>query len=94
MTQEHPAYGSSNDLNKPNSPQCLPYEHPDYRPPTVAELRDALNHGEHWTGSFAAKKLGIKDPRTIRKWISETDQTKIPYSAWRLLLIMKGIVNA
>lgn len=49
------------------------------------------------SGSQVAALTGVKDPRNVRKWTAPEDSNnfaKIPYSAWRLLLVYGGIVNA
>lgn len=90
MSELHEKYGECLGLNKPGDPQCLPVDDPAYRPPTPEEIRDALRHGEYWTGAVAAVHLGVSG-RTIRKWTG--GEQEMPYAAWRLLLILKRIVG-
>ncbi len=74
----------------PRESSALPFSSPNYQPPSAEDIREALKHGEHWTGSVAATMLGVNS-RTIRKWTG--GECEMPYAAWRLLLILKGIVS-
>ena len=91
MTEIAGQYGPCLNLNNHNDPQCLRFTDPRYVPPTSEQIRDALKYGKHWTGAQTAKALGIQSSRTIRKWTG--GENEIPYAAWRLLLLMKGIVE-
>ncbi len=59
-------------------------------PPTGEEIREVLRLAG-FSGSKAAKALGLvgKGDRTVRRWISE-DST-IPYAAWVLLCDFAGL---
>ena len=67
----------------------LPFADPRYQDPTGDEVREALRRAG-LTGAAAGELLGVSG-RTIRKWIGE--ERKIPYSAWRLLLMLTGLVD-
>lgn len=56
----------------------------EWRQPTGSEIREVMKMAG-FTGSEAAKQLGLgaKGDRTVRRWIGE--ETKIPYAAWALL---------
>lgn len=58
--------------------------------PTGEEVREVL-HLADFTGSIAAKMIGLgkKGDRTVRRWISE--ETHIPYTAWALLCDFAGL---
>lgn len=58
-----------------------------YMPPSPGEIRDTF---KPLSASQVAAMLGVVSPRTIRKWIS--GESQIPYSAWRLFLVMTGRV--
>ena len=76
----------TDELDGIRSTTMLLYTHPDYTPPTPDEVK-ALLKDMKLTGKEAAKILGVSSGRTIRKWTGGT--TKIPYAAWRLLLLEK-----
>ncbi len=59
----------------------------NWEAPSGQEIREIFHP---YSGSQVAKMLGISDARTVRKWIGE--ESKIPYSTWRLFLIMTGRV--
>lgn len=65
-----------------------PYADPQYRHPSPADVRAVLAYGE-LSSESAAKIVGVTGRRTIGKWAS--GQRKIPYAAWRLLLIHVGL---
>lgn len=72
---------------------CRVFTDPNYRSPTSDEIRMALKIGG-LTGGQAAKLLGVSTvggSRTVRKWTG--GEREIPYSAWRLLLILIGVVS-
>jgi hypothetical protein len=58
--------------------------------PTGEEIREVLRLAG-FTGSKAAKALGLgaKGDRTIRRWIGE--DSAIPYAAWALLCHFAGL---
>ena len=62
----------------------LPKYHPDYQQPTTDDIRDVLRRHE-LSGAKAGALLGVGS-RAIRKWVG--GEHPIPYSAWRLLLII------
>lgn len=65
-----------------------PYGDPQYQAPTAKDVRMVLKYGE-LTQSTAAKVVGVRSDRTIRKWVN--GDREIPYAAWRLLLIRVGL---
>lgn len=70
-------------------PECLqPAE--VWEQPSGDEVREVLRLSG-FTGSQAAKKLGLKNrgDRTIRRWTGE--ETPIPYTAWALLCDYAGL---
>lgn len=71
----------------------LPFESSDYTPPNCDEVRSLIRK-HSLTGTDVAKLLGV-NPRTVRKWQTCTgpNATDIPYSTWRLLLILVGEVS-
>lgn len=57
---------------------------PTWQKPTGEEIREVLRRAG-FTGSDAAKclGLGVKGDRTVRRWVSE--ESVIPFTAWALL---------
>ncbi len=69
-------------------PPTLRLYHEGWEPPTGEEIREAFFP---FTGGQVAKLLGV-EARQVRRWIGE-DAT-IPYSAWRLwLIILEKVPN-
>lgn len=70
-------------------------DNPKYRKPTGIEIKEVFEHlaGIHSKG-VVCKMLGIKSKtnptQTVNRWINE--ESEIPYSAWRMLLILDGRV--
>lgn len=70
-------------------------DHPKYVEPTCDEIKTVIDHlaGIH-SKTIVSKMLGLNvsnDPtRTINRWIK--GDAKIPYAAWRMLLILDGRV--
>jgi hypothetical protein len=56
--------------------------------PTGEEVRAVLKMA-NLSGSEASKKLGLKDGRTIRRWVSE--DSPIPYACWAILCDLAGL---
>lgn len=76
------------------------YSTGNYSPPTPEEIA-ALIKLAGWSQAEAARLVGAgfnaKGSSTIRKWKAKTanaDHRKIPYSAWRHLLVCAGVVSA
>jgi len=105
MTQEHPTYGANRGAPETlqafrNRACSLPASHPDYCPPTPAEL-DALIKIMGWSQNDVARITGVNyDPKkgspTVRRWkapVDKKDHRDIPYAAWRLLLLHSGAVS-
>ena len=66
---------------------------PDYKPPTYKEVREFIaKHG--LTVSDYAELVGVGS-RAARYWCSAVEDggRQIPYSAWRLSLIVLGEVE-
>lgn len=62
---------------------------PEYQSPTGEEIKMILALGD-WNYAEAAKLVGVSNGEnsrstTIQKWVSGT--RRIPYAAWRLLLL-------
>ncbi len=71
-------------------PECLrPYAQ-GWEPPIGEEVREAMRLAG-FSGSQAAKALGLgsKGDRTVRRWIGE--DSAIPYAAWALLCDFAGL---
>jgi len=93
MSEEIPSYGANTAAKI--KPACLHrYSDPEYQPPGYEDVV-ALKSVSGRTGGDLAKLAGV-EPRTFRKWVAPPDarnSAKIPYSAWRLLLIELGLVE-
>lgn len=68
---------------------------PKYREPTKEEVAEVINHlAEIHSKTIVSKQLGLKTEsnptKTINRWIR--GESAIPYTAWRLLLILDGRV--
>lgn len=75
------------------------WESGDYQPPSPLEIR-ALRRLMGWSQTDVAKIVGAswnhKGSSSVRKWETATDKPehrKIPYAAWRLLLLHSGVVE-
>lgn len=86
MTEEHGEYRVAGRTEVRHEAR-LPFADPRYRPPTAAEVREVIRV-LGLTGSQAGVLLGVTS-RAIRKWIG--DESDVPYSAWRLLLVEAGL---
>jgi hypothetical protein len=81
--------------DKPFSPRkssMKAFDH-GYAPPSPREIREAM---KDYTSIDIASMVGV-DERTVRRWKldeSKTSYRTIPYSAWRLFLILDGVVPA
>jgi hypothetical protein len=75
-----------------NQEALYPFADPRYRPPTPEDVRAVLRV-LGWTGREAAKRLGLgkKGDRTVRRWTG--GERKIPYAAWRFMLLAAHLVN-
>lgn len=65
------------------------YVHPNYEDVRLLKDRSGLSASE------LARLCGLADGRNFRKWTAPPGKqtAKIPYSAWRLLLIECGLVE-
>tara|TARA_R110001599_G_scaffold100770_1_gene258086 strand:+ start:620 stop:964 length:345 start_codon:yes stop_codon:yes gene_type:complete len=69
------------------------YTSQEYQAPSFKEVR-TLKEELNLSGTDIANICGTT-PRNVRAWMSEEDSAnarKIPYSAWRLLLIETNVV--
>jgi len=72
-------------------PQLLAIYAEEYQTPKPEEVKEVIRM-IGLSGSDLAKKLGIKDSRTIRKWSG--GESGIPYLAWRSMLYLAGFISA
>lgn len=68
---------------------------PDYREPTKDEISIVIDHlAKIHSKTIVAKQLGLKidsnPTKTLNRWIK--GESTIPYTAWRMLLILDGRV--
>lgn len=80
-------------INQPDSYRSI--DDPDYREPTPTEIQEVFDHLAVVNSKLVVTKmLGIKGKtnpmRTVNRWVD--GENAIPYSAWRLLLILDGRV--
>ena len=76
---------------------CFKSFNDGFTPPQPSEIKQLfalLNFNKRQV----AESVGLKDPRTVGKWIAEDvtfagNKNAMPYAAWRLLLNIAGIVN-
>lgn len=93
MSEEHPKY-QAGDAGGITPGALLPFTDPEYSPPTPADVR-ALKARSGKTGRELCAIVGMEDHRTWRRWSQDADAAghrKIPYSAWRLLLLELDLV--
>lgn len=93
MTEDRPSYKVEGSLEI-NPAALLPYSDPGYKPPTYEDLR-ALKAICGLTGGELAKLCGV-DSRTFRAWTAPPEASRkqrMPYSAWRLLLINAALIE-
>lgn len=71
----------------------------NYEPPTPEEVKALIAVAE-WSQTQVSEIVGVshnaKGSTTIRKWrspIESPEHRKIPYAAWRLMLIHAGVVT-
>ena len=72
----------------------LRYDEPNYKPPDHEQVTRLKNLSGK-TGGELAKLAGV-DARTFRKWIAPAEvknSSRIPYAAWRLLLVELKLLN-
>ncbi len=92
--EDHASYTIDADTVAIRQSALEPFNSPTYTPPTWQEIR-ALLHKHHLTGSQVGALTGV-NPRAVRKWQAPPEassHTEMPYSAWRLLLILTGEVE-
>ena len=83
MTETHASYETDGGCRR----NCrLPFADPSYEPPEPDDIRAILREAG-LTGSQVGRLVGV-DGRTVRKWTG--GERRIPYSAWRLLLVECG----
>ncbi|MBU2708746.1 hypothetical protein KCM76_22325 [Zooshikella marina] len=103
MSEKSPVY-QANSLPQnlqafKNRPCCLPFSDENYLSPTAAEVGQLIKLAG-WSQRQTAILVGVswskKGSTTVRKWKTpegNDEHRKIPYSAWRLLLIYAGVVD-
>lgn len=83
----------NNHHSRPDSYRSI--DDPLYRDPTIEEITEVIDHlaKVHSLG-VVAKQLGLKSKsnptRSLNRW--KTGESEMPYTAWRLLLILDGRV--
>lgn len=93
MSETRAHYAVSGLTEGPKRESLLPFNSPEYQPPSWVEVR-AVVRRLRMTGSELADFVGVQ-PRTVRKWLAPPDaanNSPIPYAAWRLVLVEAGIV--
>lgn len=95
MTENRKVYTTSTPITVEafkNRCCSLPFNHPDYAPPSSEEVRSLLD-----LVGLSQRKVAIltgatwteKGSTTVRKWKAKEDvkeYRQIPYAAWRMLL--------
>lgn len=87
--EDHAAYEIQAETVTIRESALEPFDSPTYTKPTWQEVR-ALLRKHNLTGSKVGALTGV-NPRAVRKWQAPPDassHTEIPYSAWRLLLLL------
>src|SRR5690625_5728177 len=94
MSEGDPLYRTANSDTAITPRALLRSDDPAYQRPTYQDLR-ALKDRSGETGGSLAQRLAV-DPRTWRKWTAPPEAKnaqQIPYAAWRLLLVERGVVE-
>lgn len=78
-------------ITKPNSYRSI--DGPKYQQPTQPEISTVLQEMYiHHNKTVVSKMLGLKQgktpTRTLNRW--EAGEVEIPYTAWRMLLVLSG----
>ncbi len=95
MSEQHSDYNLDNAIERITESALLAFTDDCYTHPTAADVR-ALKALSGLTGRELCLLAGVEDSRTWRRWSQgegEQGARKIPYSAWRLLLIELGLAN-
>lgn len=95
MSEQHADYNVENATERITEAALLPFTDDRYEHPTAADVR-ALKALSRLTGRQLCLLAGVEDLRTWRRWSQEEGEKgarKIPYSAWRLLLIELNLVD-
>jgi len=105
MTEQAAIYQKNNDVplsldGFKGLPCALPVTDERYLPPTPEQVAQLINLAG-WSQNDAAKLVGVswdtkRGSSTIRKWKSakgEKEHRPIPYSAWRLMLVLADVVS-
>lgn len=91
MTEEAAPYDlGPSGVTSVHPDTLLVFTDPRYRNPTPTDVR-ALMRSSGLTGSQVGDIVGV-DGRTVRKWTG--GERSMPYSAWRLLLLEVGTIEA
>ncbi len=94
MSETQSTYWVSGLSIGPRKELLLQFSNPNYEFPTSEDVK-ALVKQFNLTGGSVATLTGV-EPRTVRKWMapdSAANHSKIPYAAWRLLLLELGLVK-
>jgi len=73
-----------------SSASLLEFADNRYTPPSPDEIKQVIDY-VGLSSLQLGKELGIKDGRTVRRW--KSGDAKMPYAAWRLLLVKAGLVQ-
>lgn len=105
MSEQTPCYG--NPDRKPESlqafanlPCALSYIEPGYMPPEPEQIKALLDlsglNRRQWAEVLGVTYSDKHGSTTIRKWCmdkSAKDYREIPYSTWRFMLAVVGIID-
>ncbi|MGR5187859.1 hypothetical protein ACPV3S_20695 [Photobacterium damselae] len=83
----------NNHHSRPDSYRSI--DDPRYRSPTPAEIAEVIDHlAQVHSLGIVSKQLGLHNKsnplRSLHRW--KSGEKEIPYTAWRLLLILDGRV--
>lgn len=92
MSEPRGNYSNSPPLTKAaflNRSCTLPVVHPEYKPPTADEVQALMNYAG-WTPEDVERLIGVLcDPAAE----VGSGVPMLPYAAWRLLLLVAGVVT-
>lgn len=101
MIEQHPPYHViRKDLGGIRSETLVAFDQ-DWQQPASNEVRALIQYlgrcagKDKLTGLEVANLAGV-NPRNVRKWTAPEDTSnyvRIPYAAWRLLLLHAGVVQ-
>lgn len=93
MSEENAVYRINTKPRNLPAATLLKFNDLNYQSPTAEDVRTLKDISEK-TGRELGELVGV-EPRTFRKWTapeSANQKTKIPYAAWRLLLIELNLI--